>query len=286
MNAGQPPTPEPEVPVGEISKRSSPRPPTRAGRARSTKAPTEAILCIDVGGSAIKGATVDSDGALVAERVRVPTPYPLSPETLIEVIAAVARRSPPANRVAIGFPGMVRSGVVLSAGNLPRLAGPRSEISPALVAAWERFPLADRIGAELGVPTRIGNDADVQGLAAIRGTGLEVVLTLGTGMGFAQFHDGVLAPHLELGHHPLRKRKTYDELVGDVARRKIGNARWSARVDEAVGAISALTFYDTLYVGGGNASKLTKAFTRKATIVDNADGILGGARLWSLPKMP
>jgi polyphosphate glucokinase len=243
-------------------------------------------LCVDVGGSAIKGATVDSDGSLLAERIRIPTPYPLTPQKLVAVIADLAQGSPPARRVAVGFPGMVRSGLVLSAANLTREAGPASEVSPDLVQAWERFPLADRISAELGLPTRIGNDADVQGLAAISGVGLEVVITLGTGMGFAAFHHGLIAPHLELGHHPARKNKTYDQLVGDVARRKLGNARWSARVDEAVGTISALTFYDTLYIGGGNSSKLTKEFTRKATIVDNADGILGGVRLWSLAKLP
>jgi polyphosphate glucokinase len=254
------------------------------GEPTASSAP--ATLCIDVGGSAIKGGTIGPDGTLMAERVRFPTPLPLAPDTLIELIVSIARQSPPAARVAVGFPGMVRSGVVFSAPNLVRLGGVGNEVVPEMAAAWDHFPLADRITARLGIAARVGNDADVQGLAAIQGVGLEVVVTLGTGMGLALFRDGVLAPHLELGHHPLLKGKTYDELLGDRARRKVGNSKWSARVDRAVGVIATLTFYDTLYLGGGNAPKLTKAFTEKATIVDNADGILGGVRLWSLAKIP
>jgi polyphosphate glucokinase len=180
---------------------------------------------------------------------------------------------------------MVRRGQVLSAPHFITLKGPGTKTSPELIKAWDRFPLSDQVAALVGLPCRLGNDADVQGLAAIVGTGLELVLTLGTGVGTALFLDGEPGPHLELAHHPLRKDKTYNEVLGEAARAKAGNRKWSQRVEEMVGVIYALTHYDTLYIGGGNAKKLTKDFTQKATIVDNADGILGGAKLWSLSRL-
>jgi polyphosphate glucokinase len=238
-------------------------------------------LCIDVGGSAVKGGTVGPDGVLRSGRIRIATTYPFPPEALLASISAIAAQSAPALRAAVGFPGMVRAGLVLATPHFIRADGPGTEIVPELAAAWHRYPLAERVGETLGLPTRIGNDADVQGLAAISGVGMEVVLTLGTGVGSAIFLDGVLAPHLELSHHPLRKGKTYDEVLGDASRRRMGNAKWSRRVDEMVQTVRAVTYYDRLYIGGGNAKKLTSAFTQDVVIVDNADGIIGGLRLWT-----
>ncbi|HEV7208895.1 MAG TPA: hypothetical protein VGN54_09150, partial [Mycobacteriales bacterium] len=100
------------------------------------------------------------------------------------------------------------------------------------------------------------------------------------------FLDGELEPHLELSHHPLHKGKTYNEVVGDAARVKLGRKKWSGHVEEAIDAVQALIFYDRLYIGGGNAAKLTGAVASRGTLVPNADGILGGAKLWSLTRMP
>lgn len=234
----------------------------------------------------MKGGTCGPDGALVGEPVRVSVTYPLPPQGLLDAVQHIARESAPAARVSIGFPGMVRAGLIRSAPHFVTVKGPGSKADPTLVSAWERFPLSEQVAALLGLPTRLANDADVQGLAAISGEGLEVAVTLGTGFGSAVFLDGEVAPHLELAHHPLRKAKTYNEVVGEAARKKMGNKKWSARVDEAVRAVQALVFYDRLYVGGGNATKLTKAFTQQATIIPNADGILGGVKLWSLARLP
>ena len=243
-------------------------------------------LCVDVGGSAVKGATVGADGAMLGERVRVPTTYPLPPSALVEMIVEVAGRSEAAERVSVGFPGMVRTGHVLSAPHFVTTAGPGSSADPALVRAWASYDLAGAIDARLGLPCRLANDADTQGLAAIAGSGLELVITLGTGIGTALFLDGELQTHLELSHHPLTRKHTYNQHVGDAALKEVGAARWSKRVQHTVDVLYALTFFDHLYVGGGNAGKLTSDFTHEATVVSNADGILGGARLWSLHRVP
>ena len=105
------------------------------------------------------------------------------------------------DRVSVGFPGVVRQGQVLTA---PNLGTP----------AWRHFPLTSALTDKLGKPARMLNDAEVQGLGVISGKGLECVITLGTGMGFALFQDGRPAPHLELSQHPLHKGKTYDQFIG------------------------------------------------------------------------
>ncbi|HVV31540.1 MAG TPA: ROK family protein [Mycobacteriales bacterium] len=246
----------------------------------------DVTLCVDVGGSSVKGGSVGPDGALRGERIRIETGYPFAPAQLLDAIARIAEQSAPASRLAVGFPGMVRAGVVLSAPHFVTVSGPGSDKDPALVDAWTRLPLAEQASARVGLPCRLANDADVQGLAAIEGRGLEMVLTLGTGLGSALFLDGEPAPHLELAHHPLRRRKTYNEMVGEAARREVGDRHWSRRVDAMVRTVAALVFYDRLYLGGGNAIRLTDAFRQDATIIDNLDGILGGARLWTLARVP
>lgn len=252
----------------------------------SSTALVEATLCVDVGGSGVKGATVGSDGTAIGERVRLDTTYPMPPTTLVDTIAEIARRSPVATRVSIGFPGMIRAGRVLSAPHFVTKMGPGTAIVPDLVTAWDSFDLAGAVDDRLGLPCRVANDADTQGLAAIAGGGLELVITLGTGIGTALFLDGELQTHLELSHHPLTKRKTYNEYVGDAAFRKAGAKKWTTRVDRTVTVLAALTFFDRLFIGGGNAEHLTSRFTHEHTLVPNADGILGGARLWSLHRVP
>ena len=124
------------------------------------------------------------------------------------------------------------------------------------------------------------NDASIQGLGVITGRGLECVLTMGTGMGFALFHDGQIAPHLELSQHPIRKRKTYDEYVGEAALEAVGRRRWNKRVRKIIGILETVITYDTLYIGGGNAQLIEPPFPANVKIVSNTAGITGGVRLW------
>jgi polyphosphate glucokinase len=239
-----------------------------------------------VGGTGIKGAAVGADGQMIGERVRLDTTYPLPPEGLVDMIAEIARRSPATQRASIGFPGMVRAGRILSAPHFVTKKGPGSAVVPQLQALWQDYHLSNAVDQRLSLPTRLANDADTQGLAAIEGDGLELVITLGTGIGTAVFLDGQLAPHIELSHHPLTKGKTYNEYVGDAARKKVGDKKWSKRVQQTVDQLYQLTFFDRLYIGGGNAEQLTDAFTTQAVVVPNADGILGGAKLWTLLRVP
>ena len=172
-------------------------------------------LAIDVGGSGLKAAVLDATGAIVGDRARVPTPYPCPPEVLVGTLRDLVAALPSYGRVSVGFPGMVRSGWVLSAPNLSRVAGPGSKISADVRRAWTGVDLAGSLEEALGAPARVVNDAEMQGAAVVLGRGLELVVTLGTGCGTAVFLDGRLAPHLELGQHPFRKDRTYDEVVGD-----------------------------------------------------------------------
>jgi polyphosphate glucokinase len=193
---------------------------------------------------------------------------------------------PEADRVSCGFPGMVRNGIVLSAPHFVCKKGPGSPVDKKLTEAWDRFDLATALSTATGKPTKVANDADMQGAAVVQGNGLEVVITLGTGMGSAFFMDGHLMPHLELGHHPFRKDETYDDNLGELARKSKGDESWNHRVQEAIARIDALFFFDHLYIGGGNARRVNRDALGDAleriTIVDNTAGILGGIKLWDV----
>jgi polyphosphate glucokinase len=224
-------------------------------------------LAIDVGGSGIKESVLDVHGRMVVDRLRVETPEPSTPPAVVDAIAGLAERLPSFDRVSVGFPGVVREGRILTAPNLG-------------TSDWAGFGLADALRDRLGKDVRIVNDADMQGLAAVEGVGLEMVLTLGTGAGTALYRDGCLMPHLELGQHPIRNTKTYDEYIGDRARRSIGPKRWSRRVLRAIETLQSLVNYDMLHIGGGNATRLTIELPPNVRIVSNRAGILGGLALW------
>lgn len=244
-------------------------------------------LAIDIGGTGLKASVLNVAGAMVADRVRVPTTYPLPPsgdKGLVERLAKLVAKLPDADRVSAGFPGMVRGGVVLSAPHFVTTSGPGSDADPALVAAWQRFDLAAALREMTGKPTRVANDADVQGLAVVTGVGLELVVTLGTGFGTGLFMDGALMPHLEIAHQPFRKGETYNEQLGERARKEIGEERWNRRVTKAIANLDAMFFFDHLFVGGGNARRVDRRqlgdMLERVTLVDNAAGILGGIKLW------
>lgn len=241
-------------------------------------------LAIDVGGSGLKAAVLDVADAMVSDRARVPTPHPCPPEALVRTLVALVEPLPSYERVSVGFPGMVRAGCVLSAPNLSRVAGPGSQVLPDLRRAWARFDLAGALEEALRAPTRVVNDAEMQGAAVIEGRGLELVVTLGTGFGTALFLEGRLAPHLELGQHPFRKKKTYDEVLGDAARKRMGDAKWNRRVASAVRTLDVLLRFDRLYIGGGNSRRVTVELGSNVELVDNVAGILGGVRLWDTDR--
>jgi polyphosphate glucokinase len=239
-------------------------------------------LALDVGGSGLKGAVLDPSGVMLTDRVRVDTPYPCTPETLVSSLVALTDHLGVYHRVSLGFPGLVRNGRVRNIPSLSRRTYD-GDADPELEAAWRGFPLRDALADAFGVPVKVANDADVQGCAVVLGEGFEFVMTLGTGVGTALFLDGRLLPHIEGGHAPFRKEQTFEEQLGNLARKEIGNQRWGRRVAKAIAAYDRFLFFDTVYVGGGNAKHLDPdQLPTHARIVDNTAGIVGGVRLWDL----
>jgi polyphosphate glucokinase len=176
---------------------------------------------------------------------------------------------------------MVREGHVLTAPHFILKTGPGSDIDDALKEKWTDFPLADALTQRLGHPTKVANDADLQGAAVIAGHGYELAITLGTGLGTGCFYDGHLLPHLEIAHTPFRKGETYNDQLGERARKEIGEERWAKRVMKAIDILRALMFFDRCWLGGGNAKRLDASkLPHDVTIVDNTAGILGGIKLW------
>ncbi len=243
-------------------------------------------LAIDIGGTGLKGSVLDPQGQMVHDRVRCDTPYPLPPAKLVTVLLDLVKPLPSYDRVSVGFPGMVRNGKILSAPHFVSPRGPGGEPSPDLVSAWNRFDLGAALAAATSKPVKIANDADLQGAAVVQGEGLELVLTLGTGLGTALFFDGQLQPHLEFAHHPFKKGRSYNEVVGEAAREKSGNKKWLSHVIEAVETLRALTFFDHCFIGGGNSVRLGDDLPSDVTVVDNSAGILGGIKLWEVAAGP
>jgi polyphosphate glucokinase len=237
-------------------------------------------LAVDIGGTGLKATVLDPEGHPAHDRVRVPTTYPCPPDKLVSDLADLAAPLPPYDRISVGFPGVVRGGVVRTAAAFVTRAGLGSEVDPELVRAWDHFDLAGAISARFGHPCRVANDADVQGAGAVSGVGLEMIVTLGTGVGTAVFSNGSLALHLELAHHPVVRDETYNEYLGDAAMRTQGKKKWNRRVEKAVAILDRLVLPDAILLGGGNAKHVTVDLGPKVRLVDNSAGLLGGIRLW------
>lgn len=229
--------------------------------------PPVRFLTIDVGGSGLKAAVVDRDGLMLTERVRVPTPADLTPEDLVDRLESLVHPLRPFDHVSVGFPGVVKGGVIETAPNLGtgRLAG---------------LDLRSELESRLGAPTRVVNDAVIQGHAVVQGNGVEVVLTLGTGFGAVVFNDGVPLPVFELAHHPFRKRQTYEEQLGRRALLTKGRRIWNRRLRKALVQLYELFRYDRIFIGGGNAKEIRFAVNTRTVIVSNHMGVRGGPALW------
>jgi polyphosphate glucokinase len=224
-------------------------------------------LSIDVGGTGLKASVLDGAGRMVVARVRVPTPDPCRPADLLRATARLVASLPSYERISIGFPGVIRDGHVITAPHFD-------------AKAWHAYPLEEAMSRRLGKPARLLNDAEIQGLGIITGRGLEVVLTLGTGVGSAVFGNGHLAPHFELAQHPIRKHKTYNDYIGKAARHALGAKKWSRRVGKTIAIVHSLLHYDVLYLGGGDAAHLALALPENVRIASNDTGITGGVHLW------
>jgi polyphosphate glucokinase len=225
-------------------------------------------LAIDVGGTGLKALILDAKGKALTERVRVPTPRPAHPDAVLEALLTLVKPLGKVDRISCGFPGVVVSGVVQTA---PNLGTPQ----------WQGFGLAEKLSTALGgVPSRVLNDAGVQGFGVIEGKGTEMVITLGTGMGCAIFVEGRYVPNVELAHHPLKKGKSYEEWVGARALEKVGKKKWNHRVRDVLGQVQPIFNPRVIYLGGGNAHKLKGELPKNVKVTENVAGLLGGIALW------
>jgi polyphosphate glucokinase len=233
---------------------------------RSSRIPNPRTLSVDIGGTGIKTIVLDVAGTPVTERIRVDTPSPATPRAVLAAIVRLAKQQGEVHRVSVGFPGVVRKGVVETAQNLGK--------------DWIGFDLDRALTKALRTPVRACNDADVQGLGVCKGRGVELVVTLGTGFGSALFLEGRLVPNLELAHHAAWRGKTYEEELGLKALEKVGTKKWNRRLRQAIRSLELLFNYDMLCIGGGNARKITGELPARVRVVSNIAGLLGGIALW------
>jgi polyphosphate glucokinase len=222
-------------------------------------------LAIDIGGTGLKIQTLSPEGRTISERLRVPTPTPATTEAILSALDDLKVSVPLFDRVSVGFPGVIKDGKTLTAANLD--------------ASWIGFPFAKVLEKRWGKPVRMANDCAVGGYAVVQGHGVELVITLGTGMGSALFTEGVLCPGLELGHHPWRK-KTYESYLGKKGLQKHGEKQWNKLLKKAIAQTSATFNWDTLYIGGGNSKKVKLKLGSDIKIISNEEGLLGAMALW------
>jgi polyphosphate glucokinase len=214
-------------------------------------------LVVDVGASGIKAALVNELGDLVGRPVRRDTPSSGMPGELIDTMVALAKHFESFDRVAVGFPGIIIDGIVRQA--------------PTLAPEWKDFNLVEVLQARLKKPVRAANDADVQGFGAIVGKGVELVVTLGTGVGTSLFTDGRLVPNLEVGKDKLRNERL----------QKDGKKKWNRRLATFIRRLEERFHFTRLYIGGGNSKKVDiSQLPPNVTVVSNLNGLVGGIALW------
>jgi polyphosphate glucokinase len=239
---------------------------------------------VDVGGSGIKAAVVDvGTGALVSERLRVPTPVPSTPDKVMASIGRLVKRLTKANElepdvpVGLGIPGVTIGGRVLTAANID--------------AGWVDFPIVERLSKLLGRRVAIVNDADAAGIAEMRfGTGKDhagvvIFLTLGTGVGSGVFIDGVLVPNTEFGQMEIRGRPAERRsAAASRVRRGLSWKAWAIDLDEHLHAIDQIMWPTRFILGGGvskNADRFIPRLTQRIPVVPaelrNDAGIIGAA---------
>jgi polyphosphate glucokinase len=242
------------------------------------------VFGIDVGGSGIKGAPVDTlTGELIAERVRIKTPKPATPEAILATAVEVVRRSGWDGPVGCGFPAVIKDGIVRTAANIDKAA--------------IGFDLQGGLEQELGYPARVINDGDAAGLAEMRWgagrgkDGVVLMLTLGTGIGTSLFVGGRLVPNTELGHIEIRGQEA-EHRAADSARKRedLSWKQYAKRLDEYLHRIEDLLWPDLVVIGGGISKKSEKFFphlTARTKLVRaemlNEAGI-SGAALAGIPK--
>lgn len=225
------------------------------------------ILTIDIGGSHIKATILNAEGVPVSDYKRLTTPQPSTPASVTETIKELVKDFTGYDKVSVGFPGYVKKGVIKTAPNLG-------------TDEWKDYDLQNALSAMLNKPVKVVNDADLQGIGIVSGNGLEMMITLGTGFGTALLEDGKLLPHFEIAHHPVKTDRDYDVYIGEDAYKKKGKEHWNYRLKKVINILKTVFNYDRLYISGGNAKNIDFELEENIIVVNNREGIKGGARLW------
>lgn len=236
------------------------------------------IFGIDIGGTGIKGAPVDMEtGALLAERRRIPTPAGAKPRPVAEVVAEIIKQFDWHGPVGVGFPAVVRKGVVRSAANIHQ--------------KWIGTQIEPLLSEITGCPVSVINDADAAGLAEMAfgagagRQGVVLVATIGTGIGTALFTNGQLLPNTEFGHIQI-DGVDGEKRASDMARKteKLSWKKWAQRLDVYLNTLEKLIWPDLIILGGGvikNHEKFLPFLTVEAEVLPaallNDAGIVGAA---------
>jgi len=214
----------------------------------------EWILAVDIGATNIKFCHVDDDGQLLDAIRRRPTPYPCTPERLIELLVERVSVSV-AQRIGIGFPGEFADGNVIRPGNLSRPGGIGSERDPELDERWRGFALQEAMREATGRDVRVVNDATMAALGSCTGEGVELVFTLGTGFGLSLMVNGSWRRVRDVGAEAFVNDKTYDQILGERSR-ALDEDRWHTLLRQAVEGFVAEFGATTVHLAGGNARRV------------------------------
>lgn len=236
------------------------------------------ILGIDIGGSGIKGAPVDTEtGELLAARYRIPTPKKSKPDPIAAVVAAIVEHFDWKGPIGCGFPAVIQGGVSLTAANVHK--------------KWIGTNAAHLFSNATGCPVYVLNDADAAGMAEmVFGAGRDrggsvLIVTIGTGLGTSLFTNGHLYPNAELGHIEI-DGKDAEQHASDAARKrkKLSWKKWARRFDKYLNHLESLIWPDLIILGGGISKKHDRFMphlTVQAEVVPaelrNEAGIIGAA---------
>ena len=208
------------------------------------------VLGIDIGGSGMKGALVNSlTGEMLTERYRIPTPPSRKPKEMAEVVKKIVEHFDHKGPVGVGFPTIIRHGVCKSVGNLHK--------------KWKNVNVRELFSNATGLPVTVINDADAAGYATMNygigkgKEGLVVMITIGTGLGSGAFYNGELIPNFELGQIPYKKYKKIEDWAAASAKEKenLSYKQWGKRFNVFLKYVDLLIAPDYIILGGGTSKR-------------------------------
>jgi polyphosphate glucokinase len=237
------------------------------------------VLGIDIGGSGIKGALVNSlTGEMLTERYRIPTPPSRKPKEMAEVVKLIVEHFNHKGPVGVGFPTIIRHGICKSKGNLHK--------------KWLNLNVRELFSEATGLPVTVINDADAAGYATMNygigkgKEGLVVMITIGTGLGSGVFFNGELIPNFELGQIPYKKNKKIELWAAASAKENEGLSykQWGKRFNVFLEYVELLISPDYIILGGGTSKDFNEykdCITIETPVIPaelrNQAGIVGAA---------